>query len=839
MNNVKAALKQWHDNTKSEKMPIHHARLYRLGASLILLALLFLSFWIRMQGVQRIPDGQFTANDAYLYYWNAQKIAELGYLPAIDEHRWLPQGRDVRQTLPFYSYILAWTHKVIEPFFYKVSLYHIQLYTPVVCFTFALGILALFLFRTVGFLFAAIVTLLLATLPGCVDRSAVGFSDRDAWCWLLGTLAVVSYLWKERVPFHPSDNEGSPGSIVVQIRCEIKNWRRYVATALCGFIVLLGGLSWEGFGVFLLVLLVIELWKFCTTDTEEYLLEYIIWIAMFVPALYLISPVYRDGLFFAAHLTALVLVPPLVIFGLRVIRSILLHFFEPLRIHARKLAGVLTVIAIAGGGIYVFSQVDTFASTTVPFSENRLMQQTTELDNPSFLYWVSRYGGVFVLGSIGLVATSFHLWKWEGLLLASSLSLFAITIFLRGPLLGLIDVSLCDALFYAAFVLAIFGIGFTCLRKKPVQNEYAFIAVIVWFLLWVGLSKEAVRYDFFIGMPLAIGTAVIFVRSPTSGKPIQFRGRTFNAKLVTAAFAIGMLGLLLFWGPAGGYAGRSIRVGSERPPIPGHSSLAEAYKWMKKELPADTTVMAANWGYGSQLNVLGGVKTIIDQDHFIQHWIHLYYRHVYCAQSKQEALAFLKTHQATHLMITASDLTINAGGNSYVGSNADLDRHFDLYALDTMPTAPGTQYVLAPKIYQRLVRFMPQTILDAIDIQGTDIETLSVTARFKTGTTSHIPYVAYVGSQRITQKEKMDTENGGILLIFNAQKKLRYSYYIPDTGWNSLAIKLFVRGEHTETFKNVYTATPEGIEMPPEIKIWEIQYPSGTHTNPKYLATEP
>ena len=85
----------------------------------------------------------------------------------------------------------------------------------------------------------------------------------------------------------------------------------------------------------------------------------------------------------------------------------------------------------------------------------------------------------------------------------------------------------------------------------------------------------------------------------------------------------------------------------------------------------------------------------------------------------------------------------------------------------------------------------------------------------------------------------MDTESGGILLIFNAQKKLLYSYYIPDIGWNSLAIKLFVRGEHTETFKNVYTAMPPGIEMPPEIKIWEIQYPSGTHTNPKYLTTEP
>ncbi len=833
MNNVQA---ETPNKTNVKTYQMNHSLLPRIGASLILLTLLFLSFWIRVQGVERIPDGQFSANDAYLYYWNAQRIAELGYLPAIDEHRWLPQGRDVSQTLAFYSYVLAYTHRVTKLFFYKVSLYHIQLYAPAVCFTLALGILALFLTRTVGFLFAFIVTVLLATLPGCVDRSAAGFSDRDAWCWLLGTLAVVSYLWKEQIPLNPPDKGGC---VPVKEGKGLKNWRRYTATGLCGFIVFLGGLSWEGFGVFLLVILFIELWKFCTSDTEEHLLEYAIWVAMFVPWLYLTSPAYRGGQVFTTHLTALVLVPPLVVLGLQGVRYILLHFFKPLQIHARKIAGLLTLLAIVGAGFYVFSQVGTFASTTVPFSENRLMQQTTELENPSFMYWVSRYGGVFVLGSIGLVGTCFHLWKWEGVPLAVSLSLFALTTFLRGPLIGFISASLCDALFLAALGLAIIGIGFACFRKEVGQNERAFIATVAWFILWVGLSKSAVRYDFFIGIPLAIGTASILARSPTSGKPVHISGRDIHPKLVTAAFAVGMLVLLLFWAPVGGYANRAIRVASERPPVPGHSSLLQAYTWMKTELRADTTVMAANWGYGSQLNVLGSVKTIVDQDHFIQHWIHLYYRHVYCAQSEQEALEFLKTHHATHLMITASDLTINAGGMSYVGSDADLDRHFDFYALDAMPTAPGTQYTLAPKIYQRPPRFMPQTTLDTIDIRGTEIENLSVTARFKTGDISHIPYVAYVGNQRITPKEKTDTENGSLVILFDVQKKLLYSFYLPAIGWNSLAVKLFIRGEHTEAFVNVHTITPKGIDIPPEVKIWKINYPPDIKKNQKYLETEP
>ena len=52
------------------------------------------------------------------------------------------------------------------------------------------------------------------------------------------------------------------------------------------------------------------------------------------------------------------------------------------------------------------------------------------------------------------------------------------------------------------------------------------------------------------------------------------------------------------------------------------------------------------------LNVLGGVKTIIDQDHYIQHWIHLYDEYVKKGSNPRDALEFLKTHLATHLMIT-------------------------------------------------------------------------------------------------------------------------------------------------------------------------------------------
>ncbi len=161
-----------------------------LFPSILLLVIMCLTFLIRIQGVERIPEGQFTENDAYTFHWQASIIAKHGYLPALDEHRWLPYGRDNQKFLSFYAYTIAYIHKV----FPWLSLYHIQFYFSTVCFTLGVGILFIFLARTYGLFLASIVGLLLATLPGSISRSAAGFGDRDALCWFLGLLAVTFYI---------------------------------------------------------------------------------------------------------------------------------------------------------------------------------------------------------------------------------------------------------------------------------------------------------------------------------------------------------------------------------------------------------------------------------------------------------------------------------------------------------------------------------------------------------------------------------------------------------------------------------------------------------------------
>ena len=773
---------------------------------ILLCAILLLACWIRIQGVGRLPDNQFTSNDAYLYALQAQEIAEHGILPERDMRRWLPEGRENGQRLYLYAYGIAYIHKSIGWIFPKLTLYHIQVYLPCICFIIGLSVLCLFLVRVHGVYFAAIVILLLATLPGSIERSAAGFGDRDAWCWMFGILAVTSYLWKERL---------EPG------------WRRWVATALCGIFVSLGGMSWEGFGFFLIIIIAIELWKFCTTDTEDRLIEYVLWMLMFVPWLYIISPAYRSGYSSNTHLAAIMLFPPLVVLILRGIRYLLLTYVEQLRRYARKLAWGLTLLSITAGIVYVVTQASTLEETAYPFHENQFIKTIGELADPNFRYWWNRHGTIFVLGSVGLITSSLYLWKLKGIPIAVSLSLFAATTFFRDQLNGWVGETPCNIIFVVSLVLSVLSSGIASFRKEKSENELVILATLGWFLLWVGLARGAVRTDFLVGMPLAYGTAWLLWLSPAhliqKLKDMEIVYQQISEKQVTVTVTTIVLILVLSWTPLGGHAHRSVQTARMRSPVPGENSRAEAYKWMKDTLPQES-VVAAHWNFGIQMNVLGNVGTIIDPDQFIKR-ISLFYRHVFCAQDEQEVLSFLKTYEVTHLMLMDQDMISRSRNYSSIGSDENGDRKFRTYRLTRTETPIGTPHRMQSRDEECLLSF--------IDISRPTPETLAITPKFRDESNTPDATVQSVLSN-LTSQVFVDIENGGVVLYLDPEIRLQRAYYIPPIGWNSLTVKL-LRGEHSEAFVSVYpTNENAGID----VKVWEIHYPPDIETHEEYLTTK-
>ena len=607
----------------------------KLSAVVLIVGVLCLAAFIRFQGITNVPDGQLTGPDGYFYYWQAQLISEHGKLPERDMNRWLPLGRDLTQTLNLYGYILAYAHKAVAWIFPHITLYHVTIYMPVVCFCIGLGALCLFFYRTFGILFSSTIGVLLATLPGAINRSTAGFGDRDSWCLMLGILTVTTYLVSLQSQ-HPR-------------KCLL--W-----TLVSGFTMFLGGVSWEGFGVFLIIILLIELWRFLTSETEDRLGLYLLWVCAFVLPLYLVSPAYRNGQGFATHIAALMLVPPLALLVIRYLRHLLITqvpFAEKFHLHARPLALGLTLASVTLALGYILIQSETFTDTTVPFSQNALMQSVGELESTFLIYWMTNYGSVFVLGSLGIAMGVLRFWKIQGLMFAAPLILFTGTTFYRSVLDSLLGTSTVNILFGIAIATCV--IGFLVLswrRQISVENEFIYIAFAVWFLFWVALARDAKRYDFFVGISIAFFTTdLLFFLATFYANKVKHHASQF---LLKTTILVLMLTLILFYSPVGGHANRALSTAMQsRKATPGRGSLAQAFDWIKSNLPH--SVVAAHWNHGSQLNVLAGVKTVVDQDHYIPHWIDLYRQHVNFAETESEALEFLKSHMATHLMLTGKE----------------------------------------------------------------------------------------------------------------------------------------------------------------------------------------
>ncbi|MYK21154.1 hypothetical protein F4054_02700 [Candidatus Poribacteria bacterium] len=431
--------------------------------------------------------------------------------------------------------------------------------------------------------------------------------------------------------------------------------KRLLWTLISGFTLFLGGISWEGFGVFLSIILVVEFWRFFTSETEESLGLYLLWVLTFVPSLYLASATYRNGHGFATHLFAFMLVPPVILLGLRALRHFLMLKVEKLRAHARTFALGLTLTSAAIALGYVWIQLDSFASTAVPLNQSQVMQSVDELKPPTYNYWVVLYGNTFSLASFGLIIAIIYHWKKVGSAFIIPLVLFTLTTFFREFLDNLCGAPFSNMLFCITLVyITIVWIWSARRINFHPKNELTAIAFAAWFLFWMTLARDANRYEFFASVSIAFFTAVLIqifcdaISKKTLKLPIP-------QKLLTIGVSVTILTLLMFWNPTGAYIKRSIFPTRHiRQNVPTNTSLTKVYQWMKAEL-SYTAVVAADWVYGSQLNVLAGVRTITDQDHYILHWIHLYNQHVRFASSEREALEFLKTHSATHILLTKKD----------------------------------------------------------------------------------------------------------------------------------------------------------------------------------------
>ena len=464
-------------------------------------------------------------------------------------------------------------------------------------------------------------------------------------------------------------------------------------------------------------------------------------------------------------------------------------------------------------------------------SQNTIMQNVGELKDTNSQYWMILFGYIFVLGIIGVMISAMHQWQNHGALLVIPLTFFTFTSFFREYLDPLWGAQNNNLLFFIAIAATAMALLLTAWRREhQPKNELAYVAAITWFLMWTALARDAERYSFFTVPAIAFFTTE-FIQFCSlklcNVKRIEKLSGWIPQPVLKTSTAVGLLALLVWLPSPYGYAWNTLRATTDlRRSVPPYQTIVQTFQWMKTQLP-NTAVVATDWIHGSQLNVLGGVKTITDQDTFIQHWIHLYYKYLFCGQSDKEVLQFLKSHGATHLMLTEVDITKLAHAYSKIGRHSEQTPTFEIVEFRYI-TREKEHLFLFPRKETPFFKNIQMNISPE-----TDTPTRAI-ALSQNGTRTNIPYVVFSGKERNISNTQDGSKTGGIILYFDESYQFQKGYYVPPIAWDNFTIRLFLRGIPSDAFKPVYEVQETGET---DVKVWEIYYPPDIKPNVKYLKT--
>jgi uncharacterized membrane protein YccF (DUF307 family) len=303
----------------------------------------------------------------------------------------------------------------------------------------------------------------------------------------------------------------------------------------------------------------------------------------------------------------------------------------------------------------------------------------------------------------------------------------------------------------------------------------------------------------------------------------------------------------------GGFSNVAFAVAKEMDPIT-PNDWQKAMNWMKTNIEEDA-VVAAWWHYGSQINLLSGKSTIIDEE-AIRYWVHLTARHFFCAQSDMEALEFLKTHHVTHVAMSGWEMAA-LPTISYIGSDENFDRLASMVSFEQdngqrMKRSTNVPVRLIPKDkFSFDLSFdgknfgVGQWRINHIEVVSNDMsldtqeKVPKVTVSLEIdGEIMSLP-LQELYFRGIT-KTAIGKSVPGLFYLFSYQesnKRLWRGVYFSESTRKALIVRLYALGEANKYFELIYPPEFDRRQYA-DVKIWQIKYPENVKTHIEYLALQ-
>jgi asparagine N-glycosylation enzyme membrane subunit Stt3 len=694
-----------------EKKFISFVKKEYVYVSIIVIILLIIGVYIRSIPLQKnIQTGKpglwdFAKNewtlgpdlDPWLFTRYAKTIVENGSLPKMDIMRNVPLGFDTTTELQMVSYMIVLTYKFASPF-YKTNLEYYAALMPVLLF--ALTIISFFFFTREVFIkkhennlkadiIAALSTFFMIIIPAFVSRTVAGIPEKESVGFFFMFLSFFLYLraWK---------TEKLKIAVILGI--------------LSGVSTALMGLSWGGVIYIYVAIAVSSFVAFILNkmDKKESLV-YSLWIISSLAVTFIFTNRFSLMDFFNSLDTGMaILVFLIVAVDFLLWKTKLKNYVEKMKmINESKMPkqiwsiiiavilGIILVSIIFGPG-FIIRKIQAINQMMFRPIAGRWGTTVAENRQPYFWEWASSFGPfidsfpvlfwLFLIGSVLLFKNITNKLQKKNSWTLTGLFVFFLTglIFSRYSAGSTLNGEnfISKLFYYSSALIFLIGLLYYYIQynkeKKEGFSEIPFEGIFILFLgvLCIFTARSAVRLIMTLAPIAPIFASYLCVK--LFSRFLKTKEESSKMMNGIAAVIVAILVFYCFFGlplNTGKYPGFFQQVNAVvHNSIPSYYNLQWQYamSWVNQNTDKNA-VFAHWWDYGYWMQSIGNRATVTDGGNAITYWNYLSGRYVLTGDNQKDAVDFLYTHNATHLLIDSSDLG-KYGAFSQIGSDINFDR---------------------------------------------------------------------------------------------------------------------------------------------------------------------
>lgn len=776
-------------------------------------------------------------------------LLENGHLMSIDYMRYFPLGFNGVDEFNLISHLIIYFYHILHFFNATVTIELADVIYPAFAFVIALIFFYLLLKKVFDWRIAILSSLFLAIIPSYLFRTMVGVSDKEAMAMIFLYLAMWSF---------------------ISYLLEKKNWLAVVYGVIAGLSVGFMWSIWGGAsfifltaGTFILILILLDklsprnLWIYGLFLVVFFVTGEIIFPSRTSLLGILLS--FTSAIMFFAFFVGLV--------------KYLLFDKDYLKIKSKfgkinpgilslafVIIAALVIILITYGSDFLWTRIaDIYIDMVEPFGRNRWALTVAESQQPYFTDWINNFSWKFLLIVFGgALLLAYELFKplgkrayyitgaYAAFILAFSLNRYSSSsTLLDGTTTFAIFLYIGSLILFALYLLYVLGSlwmknneEFVAWTNK-INIGYLFISLFFVFTL-VG-ARSAVRLLFSFTPAIAILAAVFIFFVVDYAK-----GLKDNVWKYAIWIAVGIVALIFIWNFYTTTYNQAISMGT------GYTQQWQyAMDWVR-ENTNESAIFAHWWDYGYYLQTGGERATLSDGGNANPTINHLLGRHLLMAKNDTEALEFLASRNATHVLVISDEIG-KYGAFASIGSDGNYDRYsyltvFNLNSDQTQETRNGTNLVytggmfleedyvyndvLYPAYSAGIVGFMvPMLSNEDGSFKGFEQPYVVIASQ---SNYAQVPLKCiYFNNQEILFDDGefnaclqiIPTVNSGEVNYFGA------GLYLTPRIYGNWFAEHYLFGKTNENFKLVYSdesSVPlmiyEGRIVGP-IKIWEVSYP--------------